>query len=115
MNPNKPMESTELTRFTRDGVRDQGIFAWCDGRPRDDHPFKMTTEGQIWIAIWQEGWDVAALNWCTFEGRSAKANDRNPYPAHSEEAAAWLKGWRESHKFAAVDGNTAPVPRQKAG
>lgn len=105
----------EVAGAAYDGARDHGIFACCDGRSRDDHPFKETPEGQLWIAAWQAGWDHAALIRCLVKGNCAKAHDRNPYPAGSAEAAAWLKGWKEKHKLAVVDGHPAPAPRRKAG
>lgn len=99
----------------RDAVFDQGLFACCRGVSRDGHPFKETEEGQLWIAAWQEGWDVSALTWEKIKGESAAAHAINPHPAYTPEAAAWLKGWREKHQFAVIDGDTAPTPRQQAG
>lgn len=98
-----------------DAVFDQGIFARTRGTSRDGHPFKETKEGALWIAAWQKGWDVADLTIAKIEGRRAHPCVINPHPAHTAEAAAWLKGWRQAHEFAVIDGDTAPNPHQQAG
>lgn len=89
----------DLTDSAREGVFDHGIFAFAEGRHRDDHPFKTTDEGNLWIAVWQAGWDSAVLASATAKGRAARTRAINPYPAGSAEAAAWLKGWRETNQF----------------
>lgn len=103
----------DLTDLARKGVFDHGIFAFAEGRPRDDHPFKTTEEGARWIAVWQAGWDCAVLAMATAEGRSSRGIAGNPYPAGSAEAAAWLKGWRETNEFR-VQKFLAENPSQKS-